>query len=162
MELTRLETSLARFEQVPGVVARRSRPVVVSCADANVVMVIAALRDQLSGPIGVWLEVSPAYPAALAARDVKTLGWLVRLDHVVVSAAERPRSHADVVSALLTDDEVTFENDVATLRHAYNRPAPPNRIVVWSWDGDALVHDDTVLRELRRATSDAGALTTLA
>ena len=83
----------------------------------------------------------------MAGRDVATLSWLVPLDTVVVSAASAEGS-AQVVEALLTNDEVNFTNGVATLVGAFNRPAPPAPIAVWSWDGALLRHGDEALREV--------------
>jgi hypothetical protein len=113
--------------------------VVLECSDADTVMAAATLGPELDRPIGVWLEVTPGYTAALCARDVATLSWLMDLEHVVIAASEKSRSHAEVVEALLTNDEVNFTNDVAGIAHAYNRPAPPKPITVWSFDG-ASVH----------------------
>ena len=65
-------------------------------------------------PLGVWLELSEDYSAQMAARDVATLSWLVALDTVVVSADDA-EARAQVVEALLTNDEVNFTNGVATV-----------------------------------------------
>ena len=99
------------------------------------------------------------FSAPLAARDVATLSWLVQLDRVVVAAADNASAHADVVRALLTNDEVNFANDVATLRGAYNRPAPPRPLEVWHYDASTLRHEDVVLVERSRVTTAAGELT---
>jgi hypothetical protein len=122
-------------------------------------MIVASLRDQLTGPIGVWIEISEDFSAPLAARDVATLSWLVQLDHVVIAAADNASAHADVVRALLTNDEVNFANDVATLRGAYNRPAPPRPLEVWHYDASTLRHEDVGLVERSRVTTAAGELT---
>jgi hypothetical protein len=81
---------------------------------------------------------------------------------VVISAASSAPSHADVVTALLTDDEVNFANDVATLRGAYNRPAPPRPVAVWSFDGTTIRRDDEALIEQTRVTTDVGEMTSFA
>ena len=159
MELTRLTVRLAQLESVPDAVAQRSGPVVLSCSDADAVMAAASLRERLRGPLGVWLAVSPDYPAAMAARDVATLSWLIDVEHVVISAPSRVQSHADVVRALLSDDEVNFANDVAVIAHAYNRPAPPRPITVWSFDGEVLGHGDTALRQRSYSPSETGTAT---
>jgi hypothetical protein len=151
MELTRLSAPLARLGQVARVVAEQSGPIVLSCSDANSVMAAATLRGQLDRPIGVWVEVSANYRAALAARDVATLSWLIELEHVVVEAQHQ---------ALLTDDEVDFTNDVARITGAYNRPAPPKPITVWSFDGDCLRSGATTLVEFSGAQFDEVTLTT--
>jgi hypothetical protein len=162
MELRHLDVAFARFELVPGVVAAAPSPLVVSCHDANTVMVAAALRDLLPTPIGVWLEATPDYPAALVARDVATLSWLVPLRHVVISAGSSPGAHAEVVRALLTNDEVNLRNDVATITGAYNRPAPPEPVLVWASEGEDLVTDGHALHRTSRVEIDAGTLTTFA
>jgi hypothetical protein len=95
----------------------------------------------------------------MAARDVATLSWLVPLDTVVVSS-ESAESSAQVLEALLTNDEVNFTNGVATLVGAYNRPAPPAPIAVWRWDGAVLRHGDEVLRGVSSASREPGDATT--
>lgn len=161
MELTRLITQLSSLDSVPIVLDQHTGPVILHFTDADTVMASASLRGSLGGPVGVWLEVSADdYPASLAARDVATLSWLIGLDHVVISAARDATAHAQVVAALLTNDEVNFANDVATLRGAYNRPAPPSPITVWSYDGESLRNADTVLGERASSWSQAGTLTT--
>ena len=58
--------------------------VIVSVIDADTIVALSSLHDELKDPIGVWLELSADYPAQMAARDVKTLSWLATLDTVVV------------------------------------------------------------------------------
>jgi hypothetical protein len=67
--------------------------------------------------------------------------------------------HADVVRALLTNDEVNFTNAVVSLVGAYNRPAPPSPLTVWSYDGQRLVSGDQVLSPGRVESDDVGELT---
>jgi hypothetical protein len=160
MELARLDAPLAARGQVAAAAAGLG-PVVVSCSDGSAVLVVASLRDQLSGPLGVWVSVSEQYPAALVARDVATLSWLVDLEHVVVEG-ERSGDQAAVVRSLLTDDEVNFVNAVATLSGAYNRPAPPTAVTVWSYDGDALESPGARLVAAGREDTAAGVLTRFA
>jgi hypothetical protein len=155
MELIRLATNLANLESVPIVLDQQSSSLVLKFTDADTVMAAASLR----GSLGVWLEVDPDDdPAALAARDVATLSWLIGLDHVVIEARANALAHAEVVSALLTNDEVNFVNGVASLRGAYNRPAPPSPLTVWSYDGEALRSADRVLDEHASSWSVAGTL----
>lgn len=156
MELRHLASPLVALGVIPEVLAAQGPGVAFSCTDANTVMVAAALRDALRAPIGVWLEVSADYPAALCARDVATLSHLIGLDHVVIASASDASSHAAVVRALLSDDVVDFENDVASIRHAYNRPAPPRPITVWSVEGEWLSHEREVLELRERVASVAG------
>jgi hypothetical protein len=160
MELIRLSTTLANLVNVPIVLDQQSSSLVLKFADADTVMAAASLRGSLGGPVGVWLEVDPDdYPAALAARDVATLSWLIGIDHVVIEVKSAAVAHAEVVTALLTNDEVNFVNGAATLRGAYNRPAPPSPITVWSYDGEALRSADRVLDEHASSWSVAGTLT---
>jgi hypothetical protein len=141
VELLRLSFALAKVDELADFVHEQSADVLISGNDADTVIVAGSLKDRWAKPIGVWLEVSPGYPAQLAARDVATLSWLIELDHVVVSAGQLAEAHADVVRALLTNDEVNFTNEVVSLVKAYNRPAPPRPLKVWSFDGSTLRHE---------------------
>jgi len=133
--------------------------VTVSVNDADTIVALSSLHDELQAPIGVWLELSADYPAQMAARDVKTLSWLVTLDTVVVSGPNA-EAGAEVLEALLTNDEVNFTNGVATIVGAYNRPAPPSPIAVWSWDGTNLRNGDRVLQMASTETTELGDATT--
>jgi hypothetical protein len=144
MTLVRLDVRFVALDALVDEVKRRH--VVVATSDADTVVTVGSLHDRLNNPLGIWLELSADYSAQMAARDVATLSWLVPLDTVVVSAASADGS-AQVLEALLTNDEVNFTNGVATLVGAYNRPAPPAAIAVWSWDGALLRHRDEALRE---------------
>jgi hypothetical protein len=157
MALVRLDV---RFESLDALVEEvNHRHVVVSVVDADTIITLGSLHDRLQRPIGVWLELSDDYSAQLAARDVATLSWLVPLDTAVVSS-DAAEASAQVVEALLTNDEVNFTNGVATLVGAYNRPAPPTPVAVWSWDGTHLRRGDGVLREVSSASNDVGDVTT--
>jgi hypothetical protein len=162
MELTRLTAPLAQLGDVASVVSAQANMVILECSDADTVMAAATLGGELDRPIGVWLEITSGYSAALCARDVATLSWLIDLEHVVVAATEKSTSHADVVEALLTNDEVNFTNDVAVIAHAYNRPAPPKPITVWSFDGVSVRRGVTELIESSGAHFAAISLTTFA
>jgi hypothetical protein len=143
MALARLLAALARLDDVAGYV--NDHTVVFGCTDADTVIAVAALRDRVAGPIGLWLVLSEDYSAQLAARDIATLSWLVRIDQVVIEHGLEAPAHAEVVAALLTNDEVNIVNDAATIRGAYNRPAPPTTIDVWSFNGSQLRLRETVL-----------------
>jgi hypothetical protein len=157
MTLVRLDV---RFEDLDALARyAKDHHVVVSIIDADTVIALGSLHDQLARAIGVWLELSPDYSAQLAARDVATLSWLVPLDRVVVSGSHVEAS-AQVLESLLSDDEVNFANGVATLVGAYNRPAPPSPVAVWSWDGTLLRRGDEVLREATSESTDVGSSTT--
>jgi hypothetical protein len=144
MALARLLAPLAQLDDVAGYVNDHS--VVVGCTDADTVIAVATLRDRVTRPLGLWLVLSEDYSAQIAARDVATLSWLLPLDHVVIEQGVDAPAHADVVRALLTNDEVNITNEVATIRAAYNRPAPPTTIDVWSFNGAELRLGETVLR----------------
>lgn len=146
MQLARLDVTSTDLEDLPVLVSEEDRPLVIRVTDADTVTVLAGVSTEWAGSWGVWLRASEDYSAALIARDVKTLAVLMEIDHVVIEAANEARAHADVVSALLSDDEVTLHNAVAHITAAYNRPAPPRPVCVWSVEGDTLVHGPRVLR----------------
>jgi hypothetical protein len=158
MELRRLESRLEHRDRVGQVVDAAASPLVIECVDGDVITLAASLRDGLARPIGVWVEVSTDYPAAIVARDAATLAHLVELDHVVV-AGRSATEHADVVRALLTDDEVNFDNAAATLRGAYNRPAPPRPVTVWAYEESTLSSADVRLVAAHGEDSPAGTVT---
>ncbi len=157
MELVRLDVAIAQRDGVAGVA--REHTILFRCADADTVMVAASLGDALTTPFGVWLDVSSGYPAQLAARDVATLAALAPLRHVAVAAASVTARHAEVLRALLTNDEVNFTNEVAILRHAFNRPAPRSPITVWSFEAGRLVSGAVDLGEVRVECRAVGELT---
>jgi hypothetical protein len=154
MELVHLVVPLER--RADAIALSHECTILFQCADGDTVMAMASLSGDL-GACGVWLDVSTDYPAQMVARDVKTLSTLVPLRHVVVESS-RAEEHADVVRALLTNDEVNFTNDVATIRGAYNRPVPPHPITVWHYDGK-LRSDRDVLRPTRVGKSNGVELT---
>jgi hypothetical protein len=162
MAMTRLDSSLVALNSLADVIAETAGPLVVRCVDGDTVMMLSALRGRVTRPVGVWLEVSDGYHASLAARDVATLAWLIELDLVVIAAESDAPSHAEVVAAMLTNDEVNFANDVAVIAHAYNRPAPPSAVAVWSFDGTALISGETQLRETATTTDRGVTVTTFA
>jgi hypothetical protein len=157
MELARLVAAVAQRDAL--LELTNERVVLFRCLDADTVIVAASLSGRLSHPLGVWLVVDQAYPAQLAARDVATLAALIPLSHVVIEAGSLATEHADVVRALLTNDEVNFSNDVVSLVGAYNRPAPPSPVTVWSYDGRSLVSGEHVLSPGRVDTDEVGELT---
>jgi len=158
VDWARLEASAAHAHQV----AARTEPVWWQCPDADVVVLAASLVDEWSASVGLWLEVSPGRPAQLCARDVATLSHIVNVASVVVSNSEDASAYARVVAALLTNDEVTLSSPVAELRGAYNRPAPPRAIDVWSFDGKVLRRGDEVRHAAGRRKVPEGVLTTFA
>jgi hypothetical protein len=157
MALVRLDV---RFDELDALaIYANAHHVVVSIIDADTIVSLGSLHDRLRAPIGVWLQLSEDYSAPLAARDVKTLSWLVPLETVVVSGPNAASS-AQILEALLSDNEVNFTNGIATLVAAYNRPAPPKPVAVWSLDGAVLRRGDTILREASSQTTDLGDVTT--
>ena len=153
--MIRLEGSLARRAQIGAVVAENAD--VVLLAGESPALVLASLSGGVA-PRGLWLAVDEDYPAPLVARDVATVSWLTDLEHVVIEG-ENAAAAAAAVAALLTNDEVNFANEAATLRGAYNRPAPPRPITLWHAAGESLVCDATRLTLRARRSSPAGELT---
>lgn len=160
MELVHLAAALDRLEDVVDRAAQA--PVAFSCSTGDTVIAAAALEGRLRGSIGVWLEVFEDYPAQMAARDVATLSRLIDLDHVVIASSRLAVERAEVVRALLTEEEVNFSNVAATLTGAYNRPAPARPITVWSYDDHALRSPVTVLYAISTTTDALGETTTFA
>ena len=79
--------------------------------------------DATARPLGVWLELS----AGLPRPDRRARRRDAQLAHRARSRRRRARrstrqAHAEVVRALLTDDEVNFTNDVATTRRRLQPP----------------------------------------
>ncbi len=156
MELTRLTVTIGDLEHVASIVNASSSRMVLRCSDGDSVIAVAALKDQLNVALGVWLEVSSGYSASLCARDVATLSWLVSIEDVVVEG-EHAFAHAEIVRALLSDDEVSIANEVATITKAYNRPAPPRPIRVWSYDGTNVVGEEETLSRVSEPNLGVGA-----
>ena len=148
MQLSRLDVTYEELENLPALVSEDDRPLVIRVTDADTVTVVAGVSAAWSGSWGVWLRASEDYPAGLIARDVKTLARLLEIDHVVIDAAEHADAHAQVVAALLSEGPVTLHNAVASITGAYNRPAPPRPITVWSVEGDVLRHAQRTLRRV--------------
>ncbi len=150
MRLARLDVSVAQLHDVPVLVSDHERPVALRVRDADSVIALASVAGRWSGSWGVWLRADQGYGAGLIARDVKTLSTLLELDHVVIDADANAAAYAEVVRALLSDEEVTIHNAVARITRARNRPAPPRPVSVWSRQGDSL--RDGGRRELVRET----------
>jgi hypothetical protein len=129
------------------------------CFDGDTAIVLASWRAQLTRALGAWLEVGPGYSAQIAARDVRTLSVLTDLRHVVIASPDRAGDHADVLRVLLTGEEVNFSNEVATLRHAFSRPAPAKPITVWSYADEQLTSRDVTLRMAQRGVAKDAELT---
>jgi hypothetical protein len=144
MALARLLAPLTQLDAVAAYV--NDHDVVFGCTDADTVIAVTALRDRVARPIGLWLELSEDYSAQLAARDIATLSWLLPIGSVVIERGPDAPAHAEVVRALFSNDEVNIANAAATIRGAYNRPAPPTPIDVWSFDGSELRLAESVLR----------------
>ncbi|HEV2427788.1 MAG TPA: hypothetical protein VGS61_06185 [Acidimicrobiales bacterium] len=155
MEVRRLDATLAARDAIPADLSRLPGPVVVRLSDADVAVAAPALGVSR---LGVWVAASAQRPAALIARDVKTLSHLLDLTDVVVEGPDAP-SQAEVVEAMLTDDEVSLKTPVATLTHAYNRPAPPRPVAVWSYDGAALRRGGVELRATSTVPTASGTVT---
>jgi hypothetical protein len=157
MELVRLVAPLEHRDAL--VALSLASTALFDCSDADTVITVASLRDRLTTDVGVWLRVSADYSAQLCARDVKTLSHLVALRHVVIDAESRSRAHAEIVRALLTNDEINFTNELVTIRGAYNRPAPPAPLTVWSEEDGTLTSELSTLHAERSTTRDGAELT---
>ena len=81
MTLVRLDVKFDSLDVLVDEV--NSRRLIVSITDADSIIALGSPHDRLTGPLGVWLELSDDYSAQMAARDVATLSWLVSLDTVV-------------------------------------------------------------------------------
>ncbi len=133
--LTCLEPSTNSLDALAALVRGQDAPVLI--AGRSSVLVAAALAQRVP-VLGVWLEPGPDYPIVLAARDVATLTWLSALEHVVIDAPN-PTAHVAALAAMLTNDEITFTNEVAHVVGAYNRPAPSRSLTLWYVEGHELV-----------------------
>jgi len=110
---------------------------VLDVKDADATMVLASLDETLGVGVGLWLRVNDQHPAALVARDLATLSRLRAFTLVVIESSDA-LAQAEVVRALFSEGEVNFVNEVATLRGAYNRPAPPRPIEVGTCEGGSV------------------------
>jgi hypothetical protein len=129
---------------------------VFRCSDADTAIVLGSWSDARTSDVGAWLRVTEGYRAQIVARDVRTLSVLTNLRHVVIEAADRANEHADIVRVLLSGEEVNYSNSVATLTHAFSRPAPPRPLTVWSYDNQELTSPEGTLHQVpREAPGDA-------
>lgn len=153
-QLTCLEPSTNSLDALAALVVAQDAPVLISGPSA--VLVAAALAQRV--PIfGVWLEPGPDYPVVLAARDVATLSWLSDLEHVVLDAPNAT-AHVAALAAMLTNDEITFSNDVAHVVEAYNRPAPSRALTLWYVAGTDLVSPSQRLAHVGTRMDASGTL----
>lgn len=115
-----------RWRDLPALVAAASPDdeVVVSVTGASTCAIVAGLADEWTRPVGVWLSPRAAHEAALCARDVATLSWLVDLRAVVVAGDGAAADYARIVAALLGGEAATVVTPSGSVRHAFNRPAP--------------------------------------
>jgi hypothetical protein len=113
--------------------------------DADPATAFGALGINSDVMCGIWLRTDPQYPAAVMARDVKTLCALAKLTDVVVEG-EQAAAYVEVLDVMLRGDEVNFHNDVATLVAATNHPAPTRRPTLWCAANGQLRCASTVLR----------------
>ncbi len=127
----------------------------------DAVMVLASMPQGFTFDVGLWWCVDQDHPAALLARDLSTLSHLRRLSRIVVES-DNARLQAEVVSALLSDREVNFSNGAATLRRAYNRPAPAHPIEVGYCERDEVRLAKETLRVHSREPRPWGEIVTYA
>jgi len=157
MELRRLDVAVGDLERVAEVARSLAGPLVLSSSDGAAAVLAAALSHEAPG-LGVWLDLDDGYGAPMAARDVATLSWLTTLEHVVVDGANAPELAA-VLAAMLTDEAVDLDSPVATLRGAYNRPAPPAPVTLWWAHGDEVTCATRTLVRRDAHVTPAGELT---
>ena len=158
MVIAHLSTTLEKRDLLADFVTSQSCTVALSFDDVDTIVGVASLKDRWQGPLGVWLRIGPDYSASIAARDVKTLSWIVELTDVIIHGGHDVKHHSAIVQALLGDDEVNLKNQVASIRHAFNRPAPPRALKIWSWNGSELAHGDEVLHRVSRLDLNVGEL----
>jgi hypothetical protein len=159
MDMVRRVTAAADLERA--LARERGKVLLWSCADVDTAVAAAALgEDRRRRHFGLWLEASGDYPAAIIARDVKTLAALVPVEHVVVGAALAPRDHAAVVTALLGGGPVDLANEAATLRRAYSRPVPRTPVRVWALEDGRLTSEGETLFASATGSDELGEWTT--
>ncbi len=136
--LTCLEPATSSLDALVASVREQYSPVLIGGPSA---VVLAAAIAQRTRVAGVWISPSENYPTALVARDVATLAWLSEIEHVVIETPDvsEALAHVEAIGAMLSNDEITFANEVVDVRHAYNRPAPPRALRLWWVDGEDLV-----------------------
>ncbi len=117
---------------------REWRPGTIYRSSLDVVVLVAAAAHALAGPVGVWLSIGDAYPAALAARDLRTLSHLVPLAEAVLDGPSAADA-VDLVGALLEGGPVTRDSPAGVLRDAYSLPVPPRPLALWWREGRRLV-----------------------
>jgi hypothetical protein len=123
----------ARWRDAPEIVAsvEVSQDVVIAFDGGATPVLMAALAIEWTRPVGAWLVVGDQYPAAMAARDISTLSWLIDLPMVVLSAADGTLDdHAEIFVSLLGAEPVNLATSVATLHNAINRPVPKSPVRV--------------------------------
>ena len=136
----------------------RWRPDVIYRSSLDVVVLVAAAADVLTGPVGVWLSIGDDYPAALAARDLKTLSHLVTLAEAVLDGPQATDA-VDLVGALLDGGPVTTDSPAGVLREAYSLPVPPRPVALWRRTGDHLVGAGVTLDQVGEGASRYAAIT---
>jgi hypothetical protein len=153
MRLTRLELSLADLASLPPLIGDDERPLVVRVTDADTVTVLAGLAGEWSGSWGVWLRFVEGDSLGPVARDLRTLGQLMELDHVVLESPGPTARYVEALASLLGGEELTVDDEVLTLRRAVSRPALRRRLTWWRVEGATLVSGERVLRPVDRRGS---------
>lgn len=138
MELNRLEVDAGTWRG-SGVVDRPGAIGVLDARGLDPAVLLAACGTR-PAPGGLWLRVGAGRPATLVAREVATVSRLVELRELVVAAEDgRAVAHAQIVRALLSGDEVRMENAAGRVDGARLRPAPGDRVRVWSCDDPRVI-----------------------
>jgi hypothetical protein len=134
--------------------ADRSATTVVDFEGAPAAMLVAASAARWPGPIAICQTVGGDVASSLIARDLKTLSWLVELAGVVLLAEpDEALSHAALISALTTRDDVSMENSAGKLAGAWNRPRPAQELTIWASadrpDGEQMTLTSIYVGEMR-------------
>ncbi len=116
---------------------------------------MAALKDQLNVALGGWGLQWVQRLAVRRATWRHSVGWKITIEDVVVEGEHAFAHHG--CRTLLSDDEVSIANEVATITKAYNRAAPPRPIRVWSYDGTNVVGEEETLSRVSEPNLGVGA-----
>lgn len=151
--MVHFHVTVEEFEELPAVVSGDDAILVITVRDASTITFLAAMADRLYAHVAPGLVCDENYPPQLMARDIATLSQIMEIHHVVLEG-ESAVEDAAVIRALLVDEEVDFANARATVRGAFNRPAPPHPITIWTmpeWRGSSSRLSSPGLADLRGA-----------
>ena len=120
------------WREAPALVFDLDGPVAISYEGLSTPMVLAAQSELWARPVVPWLVIDDRFSSPVAARDIKTLCWLMNISDVLLSSPlGNLNEHAEIIWRLLTEDDVTIDNGAARLLNAYNRPLPLTPPAIW-------------------------------